>query len=473
MTIDAPPIAEPVAQVSGGAGEVPAPARPRRPVPFWLWLVPITLLGGIIRLIYAVFWRFDAGLQYDGPAYQSRAVFLRRGLSFVNTDDWYFHHLASQGAVHPPGNTLLIALGQQLGLRSSHQSQLLGCLIGTITIVVVGYLGKEVGGRVVGIVAATLAAIGPGFWSFDPTVMAETPGQLITAVVLLLAYKFWKTPTLRLAAALGGVTALGALTRSELTILLGILVIPICFTARGTTKQAVSRVAVALLWAGMVLGPWVGWNLVRFEHPVTVASGIDLSIAYAQCDGTWYGPDTGYWNVFCGSEIPRDPKNALADESEIGRQYRAAAGKYIAAHRARWPVVIAARAGRTLSLYPPNQQVNVEHERESRELPVLWGATFVTWLCYLLAIVAFVKPPRSRRHLLPLLMPLAAGVAGAAITFGTSRYRSAGEVGLVVLAGVGVDAILRTWNASASTRQAADGVGTDTDPGSGAAPAPT
>ncbi len=85
----------------------------------------------------------------------------------------------------------------------------------------------------------------------------------------------------------------------------------------------------------------------------------------------------------------------------------------------------------------------MEAERESREVPVLWAATAATWLSYLLAAVAFARPPRSRRHLLPLLMPLAAGVAGAVITFGTSRYRSAGEVGLIVLAAVGIDALLR------------------------------
>jgi hypothetical protein len=110
---------------------------------------------------------------------------------------------------------------------------------------------------------------------------------------------------------------------------------------------------------------------------------------------------------------------------------------------------VAARVARTLSVYPPRQQVTVEHEREGRERAVLWAATGATWATYLLAAVAFARPPRNRRHLLPLLAPLVAGLAGAAITFGTSRYRSAGEVGLAVLAAVGVDALTRAWDARA------------------------
>lgn len=428
-------------------------AAERRPWPFAAWLAVFAGIGLVIRVAYAVGWRFDAGLQYDGPVYVARARFLREGFAFKNPDAWFFNRVSTEGAVHPPGNALLIAASQQLGLRSAAQIQLVGCLVGVATIVVIGYLAREVAGRRVGIIAAALAAISPGLWSFDPTAMAETPGQLLTAILLLLCYRFWRAPSARGAAYLGAVAGLAALTRSELLILVAILVLPLCFIARGTTRQALARCGAALVWTAMVIGPWVGWNLVRFEHPVTMASGIDLSLAYAQCDDTWYGTNTGYWNLFCATNIADAEQNRLVDESELGSQYRAQAGRYIADHRSRWPVVIAARGARTLSVYPPFQQIESESERESRELPVLWAATIATWASYALAVVAFLHPPRTRRHLVPLLAPLAAGVAGAMITFGTSRYRSAGEVGLLVLAAIGIDVLGRTWNARGAERR--------------------
>ena len=431
--------------------DTPAHGAPR---PFPLLVGIIAAVALAIRLTYAIVWRFDEGLVYDGPVYVGRARFLREGLGFIDPDAWFFHRKVTEGAIHPPGNTLLLALGQQVGLTTAHQQQLLGCFVGTATVVLIAVLGRRLAGRRVGLVAAAIAAVHPGFWSFDPSAMAETPGQLITVVVLLFAYRFWDEPGIVRAAWLGGSAALAALTRSELILLIPLLVIPLCTVAPGTNRDAARRIGAALLWCTMVLGPWVGWNLVRFEHPVTLATGIDVSLAYAQCDEVWYGPNTGYWNLFCAERINQAHLSAMEDESEIGRLYREQAGAYIAAHRGRWPVVLAARAARTLSVYPPATQIAAEDERESRERPVLWAATIATWAGYALASVAFLRPPRSRRHLLPLLAPLAAGVAGAVITFGTSRYRSAGEVGLVVLAAIGVDALATTWNARRSARPA-------------------
>jgi len=403
----------------------------------------VTALGLVIRLAYAVAWRFDAGLKYDGPVYRSRAQFLLEGRRFLNPDEWFFHQRASEGAIHPPGNALFIALGHQIGFDTDHAYQIWGCLLGTATIVVIAFAGRAVAGSRVGLIAAAIAAVSPAFWSYDPTVMAESPGQFLTAVVLLLAYRFWDSPTASRAAWLGAVASAAALTRSELVILLPMLVVPLCLASRGTGRQVAARLGAAALWSLAVLGPWVGWNLVRFEHPSTIATGMDISLVYAQCDDTWYGPNTGYWNIFCGAEIQQLPGNEFADESELGRQYRIRAGEYISEHKSRWPFVVAARMGRTLSVYRPTQQVRLEAGREGREEAVLWASLATAYVTAALAVVAFVRPPRSRRHLLPLLVPLVAGAAGAAITFGTTRYRSAGEVGLTLLAAVGIDALMR------------------------------
>jgi 4-amino-4-deoxy-L-arabinose transferase-like glycosyltransferase len=311
--------------------------------------------------------------------------------------------------------------------------------------VVVALAGRAVAGPRVGLVAATIVAVSPAFWSYDTMGMAETPAQFLTATTLLLAYRFWDAPTASRAAWLGGVAAAAALTRSELVVLVPLLVLPLCFASRGSARQVAARIGAALLWTSVVLAPWVGWNAVRFEHPVTLATGFDLSLSYAQCDDTWYGEHTGYWNVFCEGGIGAQSKNQFADESELGVQYRARAGTYIADHTRRWPIVVAARIGRTLSLFRPVQQVGLESQREGREAGVLWGATLVSGLAATLGVVAFVEPPRSRKHLLPLIVPLLAGVAGAALTFGTTRYRSAGEVGLALLAAVGIDALVRSW----------------------------
>ncbi|MBX3286439.1 MAG: glycosyltransferase family 39 protein [Actinobacteria bacterium] len=423
----------------------PAPPAAAATTPYRRAVATAALCGLAIRVLYAVGWRFDAGLLYDGPVYRNRAIGLLEGRSFLDPDAWFFHSQLSEGSVHPPGNLLFLALGHQLGFDTPKGLQIWGCLLGTATIVLVAELARGLAGRRVGILAAALAAVHPGFWSYDPTAMAETPGQFATAGTLLLGYRFWRTPTASRAAWLGGAAAAGALVRSELLLLVPILVIPLCLASRGTGRQVALRSAAALLWVGMVLAPWVGWNVVRYEHPVTMASGLDVSLSYAQCDQSWYGPDTGYWTVFCGQNIRDDVAGEQIDESELGLLYREQASDYIRDHLGRWPVVTAARVGRTLSIYQPARQVELEHTRESREESVLWMAMIASWTLAALGVVAFWRPPSpaTRAALLPLLAPLAAGVAGAAITFGTTRYRSAGEVGLVVLGALGIEALLR------------------------------
>ncbi len=77
-----------------------------------------------------------------------------------------------------------------------------------------------------------------------------------------------------------------------------------------------------------------------------------------------------------------------------------------------------------------------------------------SWSLAALGAVAFWRPPHptTRMALLPLLAPLAAGLAGAAITFGTTRYRSAGRIGLVVLGALGIEVLVRLAGAPPAAR---------------------
>lgn len=415
-------------------------------------------VGLVVRLAYTIGVRWKEGLEYDAPVYISRARFLLDGRGFTDPDEWFFHSTRAEGAIHPPGQALWLALGDLLGFDSAEALMAWGVVAGVATIVVIGYLGREVIDERTGLVAAGIAAVYPGLWSYDPTVMAESLAQLLVAVLLLLSYRFWRVPSPSRAAWLGAVAAAGALTRSELVVLIPALVIPVTLASRGSTRQALTCTGSALLWCSLVLAPWVGWNAVRFEHPATLATGIDISLRYANCDEVWYGEQVGLWNVFCGVDITNDPANDLADETELGQQYRARAGAYVRDNLGRLPIVVAARTGRTLGLYAPAQQVEFESTREVREAPVLWSAMLGSWALALLGAVALIWPaPRSRRGLAVLLAPMAAGLAGAAITFGTTRYRSVGEVGLVVLGAAGVGAIGRARAARRAAReQAAD-----------------
>lgn len=409
----------------------------------WLGLALSALVGLAVRLVYTIHWRYDAGLKYDGATYFARSQGLLAGRSFTDPEAWFFRQTYSENAVHPPGATIWLAIGDRLGFHGGHGAQLFGTVLGTATIVVVGLLAWQLAGRGPAVFAAAIVAVHPGFWALDPTAMADSPAQFCTALLLVLLYRFWDAPTDSKAGWLGLVAAACALFRSELILYLPLLVAPVCLLASPTWRRRLRHGAIALLWAGLALSPWVGWNLVRFEHPVPFATGFDVSLGYAQCDPAWYGENTGFWSVLCSDKVRAQAAADGVDESELGRRTRAQAEAYAKDHLGRGPVVVAARVGRTLGVYQPIRQLHLSADVEGKEFGVVAAGAVFTLLTAVLAAVAWWRWPGPRRRLVPLLVPLLAGLAGAALTFGSIRYRAPGEVGLVVLAAIGIPHLLR------------------------------
>ena len=52
-----------------------------------------------------------------------------------------------------------------------------------------------------------------------------------------------------------------------------------------------------------MVGPWVGFNLSRFEDPTFLATNDGQTLLGANCPGTYHGPATGMWLL----ELPAPP----------------------------------------------------------------------------------------------------------------------------------------------------------------------
>src|SRR5687768_3178814 len=88
-------------------------------------------------------------------------------------------------AEHPPGWEVVLAAADLVGGNGYLSHRLLGALIGTVTVVLIGLLGRRVGGPAVGLVAAGLAAVYPMLWAADVSLMSETLyGALLVAALL-------------------------------------------------------------------------------------------------------------------------------------------------------------------------------------------------------------------------------------------------------------------------------------------------
>jgi len=256
------------------------------------------------------------------------------------------------------------------------------------------------------------------------------------------AYRLWYRPSWGRAVVLGAVIGASMLVRPETGLLVVLLAAPIALLRReGSVLRRLERLGVVIVVAVVVIAPWVGYNLSRFNHPVFL-SNTGTSVANTNCDITYYGPLVGYWSPACIPPFTRAPGEDQSDDDIFLRRVGL---DYIRAHERRFPVVVAARIARMWGVFRPAQQIRLEYY-EGRPRWAGWLALGALYATVLVAVYGGVVTRRRRIPLTPLLAPIILVIITAMSTFGVSRYRAPAESALCILIAVGIDALLvRLW----------------------------
>jgi hypothetical protein len=149
------------------------------------------------------------------------------------------------------------------------------------------------------------------------------------------------------------------------------------------------------------------------------------------------GERLGYWEYPCGQPPP-----VAADASIEEAEYRKQALAYMRNHKRRLPIVMTARALREWSFYHPNFQTALDvYEGRDRWVSRLGFAQYYGLLP--LGAVGFVSMRRRRVPTWPLTALFVGVTVAAVVTYGTTRFRAPAEVGLVIFAAFGIDAVAR------------------------------
>lgn len=422
----------------------------------WLrGLVAIAAVGLAIRLVYVLAFENPAALVGDSNYYHDAANLLADGKGFIHPV-FYMQFLRGpiQAADHPPAYIVALAIPSRLGLRSVLDHQLFSCLLGTATVVVVGFTGRRMAGERAGLIAAALAAVYPNLWLNDGLVMSETLTMLTAAVTVLAAYRFLQEPTARRAAVLGVAVGVFALSRSEAVLAIPLLVLPAALiAARRVRRRQVTYAAIATGAALAVLAPWVGYNLTRFDHPEVITTSLGWTMLNANCSSVYHGDRLGYWDYRCGGKVS-GPEISIGDPSSDDLVYRRRAQRYIAAHLVDQPRVVAARIGRTFGFYRPRQQLDLDHLENGRQREAGTAGLLMYYALLPFAVAGAVISRRRQVSIVPPLALVVMVVVTVALTFGQTRYRANAEVALVLLAAVAIDA-MATARSSAGSRGAA------------------
>jgi 4-amino-4-deoxy-L-arabinose transferase-like glycosyltransferase len=417
-------------------------AQPKEVVHFWRWLGVITASGLVLRLFVVVLSRHER-VRGDGYEWSAQGNLNAAGHWFVSVLP---QRVLSSGSIaynlrpsasRPPGWAIILTVWAWLGQHSWFSQQILACIIGSATVLLIGLCARQLTGDRAGLVAAGVAAGYAGLWVYERALLSEILLLAEIAVFILLVYRFRGNPSILGAAVLGGMCGVMAMTRSEQILIFPLVVLPVVLAANwGAWRRAVAWLAVAMVVLLVVVAPWTIFNLGRFQRPVLLSTGLGPAVASANCEPMYYGPDIGYGELACLYPY------YVGDQSVYDGKYLHNAVKYAEGHLNRLPVVVFAREGRTFGFWNPFQQTTIDAQWMNTWVGVTRLAMISYWLLLAPAIVGLVALRRRGIPLYPLLaFVLTVGVT-VAPGIGDPRYRAAAEVPLVLLAATGIDALI-------------------------------
>jgi len=429
-------------------------------------LLAITLAGLAIRVGWILASRQHIPFGGDAGYYHRAANLLADGRGFISP---YNLVHPRQAADHPPLYTLWLAIPSLVGLRSQLAHLVWSAVLGAGTITVIGYAGREIAGRRVGLIAAVIAAIYPNLWVPDGSLMAETASMFAVAIALLYAYRYWRAPAWSKLAVVGLAAGAGALTRSELVLIVPLMIVPLAVLAPGPTRaQRWRGVAAGTLAALAVMAPWLGYNLSRFHEPELLSTQFGLTLSSANCDLVWHGYHKSYFDIRCSKAIePTLPKGL--DESQQDARHRRVAIRYVRDHSGDIPKVVLARVGAILGLYHPDYQITLDGSFEGRGMAQARAGAYAFWSLAVASIVGGVVLRRRRTvPVFPLLVPPVMVLITAVTVYASTRFRASAEVSLCLLAAVAVESGIRAALAGRTAENArntgADGMDTGATP---------
>ena len=261
---------------------VTTPKGTRVDVRFGRWLALLVAAALVLRVAYVLVVERGDPLSGDGAYYHEAANLLADGLGFTEpyrylhggaqellfVDDpssvlWTANTALPVGHVeptagHPPLWVVVLGLFSALGLTGATAHQLVGAFVGAAGVAAVGWAGRSLDGPRTGLLAAGLAAFHACLWLNDGLVMSESLVVGCVALLVIVGFRFHRSPDIRSVLLLGAVGGLCALTRAELLLVLPLVALPVLRRAdlapvtRLARYVGVGLVAIAVLTLSLI-----------------------------------------------------------------------------------------------------------------------------------------------------------------------------------------------------------------------------
>ena len=367
----------------------------------------------------------------DAATYQLLANNLAEGLGYIRPYE-YFRGEVIPTAEFPPLFPALLSLAVRAGATSTVTLKLLMTLFGTATVVVIGLIGRTVGGALVGLLAAVVAAIYPMLFEPDAALMPETLAALFAATATLLVLLALQRQTRRLWLFTGMALGAGALVRAEIILLAPLLALPLIRWG-APWRERLLRATVLFVGVVALVAPWTVRNAVRLDHFVPVSNNFGGLILGSNCPPTYEGRFTGLWLFECYDRVDATG----LDETERSRAYLREGLSYASERPERAAVVGGIRVLRVWGAWDVEGQLDWESfEGRNRRWHMVGHRMYVGLGVF--AVAGIVSLLRRRQRVWPLLAPLLLITAMAVVSYGNQRFRATAEPAIVVLAAFGL-----------------------------------
>jgi Dolichyl-phosphate-mannose-protein mannosyltransferase len=394
--------------------------------------------GLIVAAVVGAVWRWSVLLVdkwhqplllNDSLYYSAQARQLAHGVFFREI------FVDQPGAEHGPLTPVLMAPVSWLSDPVPWQ-RMVTVMCGIATIVVIGLVANRLAGPRAAVWAGWIAAVYPNLWMNDGLVMSESISVLLVSVFLLLMLGAIHNTSVRRVVVIGAVVGLAALARSELLVLVAGAAVFLLVSDRSRYRDRrwwalLIRPAALVSVALLVIAPWVVFNLVRFERPVTMSTNDGTTLVGSYCDPAFSGSEKGGWNVFC---VVNDPDYSMDEEPSVrSARQRSLAATYARAHVREVPGVVAARIGRSLDLYGLHNLV-AQDVGEERYAWASWAGIAAWWVLAVAAAFGIRRVTVRERWVLAL--PAMSVLLTTVVFYGGHRIRSSMEPTVVILAAI-------------------------------------
>jgi peptidoglycan/LPS O-acetylase OafA/YrhL len=410
-----------------------------------LWAISLASFASRLWAIGTVTSR-DPG-NGDPFYYHAQANMIADGIGFGEPIQWLTEGRFVPSAIHPPLFTLWLTPASLLGARGYLSHKALAAIAGVLVVVVAGLLAKRLAGPRAGLIAAAAVALYPNLFIIDGTLWPEGLYTALVGAAVLVAYRWRDEPTYRDAGLLGAAVGLAVLARGEALLLLPLLCLPLVVSRARTGIPWIRHGAVMGVAAVGIVAPWTVRNLVQFTETVPVSTNSEEVLFYANCEDTYDGPLIGYWSFNCQERVRQErlaqglPADPPGDESERAAGWGELGREFARANSDRWPAVALARFTRAWDLQHSDttaRALQFEGRPYDWSIRGLWAYR----LALVPAVAGLIVLRRRRVAIWPLLAMVAMVSATAVAVYGHVRFRTVGDLVVLVAAAVAIDAVL-------------------------------